>query len=89
MKTWEAAVQVLRETDNPAVMWGDEGLLHQIANRAGIGSTGRFARGHVRSSAVLDNLARSPGILVAKQTYVHITGRKRWVRIFYLPEHAT
>ena len=34
MRVCDAAVEVLRETGNPACMWGDEGLLHLIAERA-------------------------------------------------------
>lgn len=85
MRTCDAAVQVLRETDNPAVMWGDEGLLHLIAQRAGLRISGRAWQ---TSSAVLNNLAKCPGDLVPKMTKGHSGGRERWVRIFYLPEHA-
>lgn len=85
MRTCDAAVQVLRETDNPAVMWGDEGLLHLIANRAGLKVSGRAWR---TSEAVLNNLAKCSGVLVPKMTRCRSGGRERWVRIFYLPEHA-
>lgn len=85
MRTCDAAVQVLRETDNPAVMWGDEGLLHLIARRAGLQVAGRAWQ---TSVAVLNNLARCPGELVPKQVKGHSGGRERWVRIFFLPEHA-
>lgn len=83
MKTCEAAVLVLRETGNPAVMWGDEGLLHMIADRAGLRTAGRSWR---TSDAVLSNLSRCPGELVACTT---LTGRGRRVRIFRLPECVT
>lgn len=73
---------VLRETDNPAVMWGDEGLLHLIAKRAGLRACGRAWK---TSSAVLRNLSREPGELVPGMT---LTGGGRRVRIFRLPEHA-
>ena len=86
MRTCDAAVLVLRETDNPAVMWGDEGLLHLIAQRAGLRVSGLAWR---TSLAVLNNLAKCPGDLVAKQTRAHSGGRERWVRIFYLPETAS
>lgn len=85
MKTHEAAALVLRETDNPAVMWGDEGLCHLIADRAGIRMR---AQGPWTSSAVLKNLAQSPGELVPGLTYSGPSARGRSVRIFWLPEHA-
>ena len=72
---------VLRETDNPAVMWGDENLLHMIAERAGLRAR---KNGWHTSKAVLDNLTRCPGILVSKMT--RCGGHERWVRIFRLPE---
>jgi hypothetical protein len=80
MRTCEAAVLVLRETDNPAVMWGDEHLLHMIAERAGLRA--RKNSWHT-SKAVLNNLTRCPGILISKMTK---GGHERWVRIFSLPE---
>lgn len=82
MRTCDAAVLVLRETGNPAVMWGDEHLLHLIAARAGL----RTARSSWKTStAVLKNLSKCPGDLIPKMTSV---GRGRWVRIFRLPEEA-
>lgn len=85
MRTCDAAVQVLRETKNPAVMWGDEGLLHMIAKRAGLNISGP---GWCTSAAVLNNLSRCPGELVSKLTRGHSGGRTRVVRIFYLPEES-
>lgn len=85
MKTCEAAALVLRETNNPAVMWGDEGLLHMIADRAELKMA---SHGPFTSNAVLANLARSPGELVPGLTYSGPSARGRLVRIFYLPEHA-
>lgn len=73
-----AAVEVLRETNNPAVMWGDTVLLHQIAERAGIKHNG-----WVTETRVLNALSARPGILVPGFTY---TGRGRRVRIFRLLE---
>ncbi len=35
MRVCDATVEVLLETGNSAVMWGDEGLLHLIAERLG------------------------------------------------------
>lgn len=83
MRTCDAAVLVLRETDNPAVMWGDEGLLHLIAQRAGLRVTGRAWK---TSAAVLDNLSRCPGKLIPGYVAGHTGGRERAVRIFRLPE---
>ena len=85
MRTCDAAVLVLRETRNPAVMWGDEGLLHSIAERAGLRCRGRSWR---TSDRVLENLARTPGELVPAKTIATIAGADRAVRIFYLPENA-
>jgi hypothetical protein len=85
MRTCDAAIQVLRKTDNLAVMWSDEGLLHLIAQRAGLRVSGRAWQ---TAAAVLNNLAKCPGDLVPKMTTVRSGGRERWVRIFYLPEHT-
>lgn len=82
MKTCDAAVLVLRESDNPAVMWGDAGLLHMIAKRAGLKAK---SRGWMTEEAVLNNLSRQPGELVAGHT---VAARGRRVRCFWLPEHA-
>jgi hypothetical protein len=79
MRLCDAAIAVLRETDNPAVMFGDEGLLHQIAERAGAKSRGRAWE---TSAAVLAALSKTPGELVPG----HVRdGRGRRVRIFRLP----
>ncbi len=80
MRTCDAAALVLRETGNPAVMWGDEHLLHLIASRAGLKNPGAWKT----SAAVLNNLTRCPGILIAKMT--RSGGHERMVRIFRLPE---
>jgi hypothetical protein len=85
MRTCDAAVLVLRETDNPAVMWGDEGLLHTIAERAGLRAQHRAWR---TSTAVLRNLSRDPGDLVAGHTLAGFGSHTRRVRCFWLPEHA-
>lgn len=82
MRTCDAAVEVLRETDNPAVMWGDEGLLHLIAERAKLRSRRRAWK---TSDRVLANLSRKHDGLVPGHTTV---GNGRKVRIFWLPEHA-
>jgi hypothetical protein len=79
MKMWEAAVAVLTETDNPAVMWGDAFLLHLIANRA---KSRGAAKGWKTERSVLNALARNPGRLRPGTT----VGRNgRAVRIFRLP----
>jgi hypothetical protein len=76
----EAAVQILRETQNAAVMYGDATLLHLIAKRAGLKAAGRDTE-----RRVLKLLSMSPGILVPKKTRL---GNGRLVRIFRLPEEA-
>ncbi len=84
MKAWEAAVQILRETKNPAVMWGDAGLLHDIAERMGWPHDAWKTE-----KRVLDALTANPGILIRKKTMCH-TGpgnRERAVRIFRLPNN--
>lgn len=82
LRVCDAAVLVLRETDNPAVMWGDSGLLHLIAERANLKMKGRSWMTEI---AVLDAMSKQPGELVAGRT----PGRgRRMVRCFWLPEHA-
>ena len=81
LRMCDAAILVLRETENPAVMWGDEGLLHMIAERA---ESKVQRRGPKTSDAVLNTLAKCPGDLVKRLTRAH--GRP--VLIFYLPEVA-
>ncbi|MFI5297385.1 MAG: hypothetical protein ACHREM_04745 [Polyangiales bacterium] len=81
-RTCDAAVEVLRETGNPAVMWGDEGLLHLIARRAELKTCGRAWK---TSDRALANLTRNHDGLIAGTT---TTGGGRRVRIFWLPEHA-
>lgn len=76
----DAAVEVLRETNNPAVMWGDGYLLHLISERAG-----RESDGYKTEQRVLSALNRTPGEL--KKWKTACGWRGRWVSIFYLPEH--
>jgi len=85
MRVCDAAVAVLRETGNPAVMYGDSGLLDQIAERAN-------QKGHeaahptLRWKRVLDALTKQPGELVPGLT---ATPDDRYrMRVFWLPEHA-
>ena len=77
MRVCDAAVAVLRETDNPGVMWGDEGLLHLIAERLGWEH-----RAWETSDRVLRALSKTPGTLIKSRTL--LSGR--WVLIFRLPE---
>lgn len=79
MKIWEAAIEVFKETDNAGVMWGDEGLLHAIAEKMGWEH-----RAWHTSKRVLDALSRNPGPLVKR--YIQI-GRGRRVRDFSLPKN--
>lgn len=84
MRVCDAAFAVLNETDNHAVMWGDEGLLHMIADRAGLDN--RDDRPWKRSVRVLNALSRQPGSLIPLRTRI---GNGRLVRIFRLPESGT
>ena len=72
----EHAADILRETDNDAVVWGDVHLVHLIAERAGVRQDGppTMAR-------VLDALTKRPGPLVPGLTRL---GNARLVRIFRL-----
>lgn len=83
MRICDAAVLVLRESGNPAVMFGDEGLLHMIADRAKARCAGRAWH---TSAAILNALSRTPGKLVAGHTWCARGNRK--ARCFWLPEHA-
>jgi len=74
----DAAVEVLRETKNEAVMWGDSGLLHLIAERAGIAH-----RAWETEDQIIAALSKTPGLLIPGHT---LNGRNRRVRIFRLPE---
>lgn len=82
MRTCDAAVQVLSETDNSAVMWGDCGLLDLIAERAGVKAHDRVWKRH---QMVLGNLSRCHAGLIAGYTTLP---NNRRVRIFWLPENA-
>jgi hypothetical protein len=84
MRMCDAAVEVLQETGNPAVMWGDCGLLDRIAARAGVLRRPTKYMGGIPDlhDRVLAALSRQPGTLVAGTT---LTGRNRRVRIFWLP----
>lgn len=58
MRACDAAIQVLIETDNPSVMYGDEWLCHQIADRLGWEHAGPTT-----SRRVLRALSKTPGRL--------------------------
>lgn len=82
----DAAFDVLKETGNKAVMWGDVGLLHKIAARAGIRSQGPKTERHI-----LNSLSKQPGKLIPGYTTVltacgFIGRAKRIVRTFRMPE---
>lgn len=83
MRACDAALDVLLETDNPRVMYGDEWLLHQIASRLGWD-----AEGPRTSRRVLSALSRTPGRLV--KGLVKMPGdccaRGQAVLTFELPE---
>lgn len=72
----DCAVEILRETDNPAVGYGDSYLLHDIAERAG-----KPHRGWRTEKAILDALSRTPGILEKR----YFRAWRNIARIFYLP----
>lgn len=78
MRVAIAARQILQETGNEAVMWGDEGLCHLIAERLGWKHDGPRT-----SDRVLAALAKTPAPLVKKKTKA---GNGRLVNIFRLQE---
>ena len=90
----DVAEEVLRETGNPGVMWGDSGLLDTIAERAGSKPRapirlrgGATIEDHPLSRwrRVLDALSRQPGNLVQRRSYAGSVG---YVRSFWLPGDA-
>ena len=74
----EAAVAVLRRTNNPAVMWGDEGLCRLIAEEIGWPH-----EGPPTNDRVLAALNKSPGVLIRGKIRA---GSGRLVNRFVLPE---
>jgi hypothetical protein len=58
MRACDAAYAILIETDNPSVMYGDEWLCHEIAERLGWPH-----EGPATSRRVLRALAKTPGRL--------------------------
>jgi hypothetical protein len=76
MRVSEAAIAVLLETGNPAVTFGDEGLLHCVAEKLG------WPHECTKTSdRVLAALAKSPGKLIKGKTRL---GNGRLVNIFRL-----
>jgi hypothetical protein len=76
----ECAVEILRETGNPALMGGDTGLVHLIVERAGMEH-----RSSETQKMLLDAIDRSNrGHLVRGM----VRQGKTRTRIFWLPEHA-
>lgn len=94
----DVAEEWLRETGNPAIVWGDGGFC-EIAKRAGSVRRVPFQTrgGHVIADhplaiakRVLDALSRQPGNLVPGKVSLrgYSSGFAEYGRIFYLPEHA-
>jgi hypothetical protein len=76
----ECAVEILRETGNPALMGGDTGLVHLIVERAGMEH-----RSIETQKMLLDAIDRSNrGHLIRGM----VRQGKTRTRIFWLPEHA-
>lgn len=65
MRVWEAAIAVLKETDNPAIMWGDIRLLHMVAEKLGWEHEGPKTTDRVMSA-----LSASPGQLIKSKAFV-------------------
>lgn len=73
------AAEVLRETGNPSVCFGDDGLIHAIGERCGFKPSAWKSR-----KTVCDAIDRSnSGELVKSFTLGH-----RWMRCYTLPEVA-
>ena len=79
LRVCDAAMLVLKETNNDAVMWGDSVLLHQIAEKAGMPHDSWKTE-----EKVLNALSRQPGNLVPG--YTRLVQPERLVRVFRLPE---
>ena len=79
-KVPEAAVRVLRRTDNPGVMWGDSALLHLIAEEAGMPHDCWLTE-----KRVLDALSRYGSELFEQR---QARGPRGWVRRFQLKGKA-
>lgn len=81
MRCCDAAIEVLRESKNPAVMAGDYGLLHMIAERLNWEHDGPRT-----TDRVIKALHKTPGDLVRKYTR---GCRNQKTSIFILPEKAS
>jgi len=79
----DIAERVLRETNNPAVMWGDSGLLDMIAERSGRWIDGEHP--YKRWQRVLNALSKQPGNLLEGRSLIWMNGGDRRVRRFNLP----
>lgn len=78
----QVAASLLRETGNPAIGWGDSGLLHQVADMLGMPHEGPRSE-----RKVLDRIERShQGVL--EKRHVEVGGRYGNVRQFMLPEKS-
>jgi hypothetical protein len=79
----QAAAAILRETEQPAIGWGDSGLLHAVAKRIGFDHEGPKTE-----QRVLSKLEQSyAGVLVKGYASYPGRGRAR-VRRYWLPETA-
>jgi hypothetical protein len=83
MRACDAALAILLETRNPSVMYGDEGLCHEIAKRLGWDHEGPWT-----TRRVLAALSRTPGELVKSycQMPSDCCARGQSVLCFELPE---
>ena len=77
----QAAADILREAEQPAIGWGDAGLLHAVAQRIGLAH-----EGPATERRVLSRIEQSyAGVLI--KSCVSYPGRPR-VRRYWLPETA-
>ena len=85
LRACDAAFEVLRETGEPGVMYGDEWLCHQIAKRLGWKPDGPWT-----TRRALAALARTPGVLIASKIRMpsDCCARGQWVRHFELPPNV-
>lgn len=76
------AADLLKETGNPAIGWGDSGLLHMVADKLGLPS-----EGYATEKKILDRIERSyQGVLIKRwKSYGGGKGVGR-LREYALPE---
>jgi len=79
----DITIQVLKDTGNEAVMYGDEGLMHLIAMELHWKIPSDIPGWDKLYQRLLNALTKTPGDLIHKFTQ---NGRGRLVRIFRLPE---